>query len=409
MSEAPARTSTEIPNLPLGWRWATLGELGVYVNGRAFKPDDWGPTGLPIIRIENLNSADAPFNRYDGPVDGRHRVGNGDLLISWSASLDAFIWDRGPAALNQHIFRVVVNDSLVTRDYLFFAVKHVMTDIRKRVQGATMQHVTKPVFEATLVPLPPREAQERIAAALHEQLGAAARMHAAIETQRPALASIWKRIADDHFLGRPAERIACAPLHDLCQGPGQYGTSTRSNHEGRGLPVLGMPNIGVDRIKWEPIACVDLPPSELARYRLRDGDLLFNRTNSAEWVGKTAVYRDSRKAVFASYVVRFRLDQTRVLPEYVSALINSTRGRRFIEAHMTRAIGQVNISASTIGQLLVPLVPVDEQRSLVDALAHASRAADRAGTALQEQLALVSQLEQALLRRAFSPADLTDS
>jgi hypothetical protein len=83
--------------LPAGWRWVRLGDVAEYYNGRAFKPDDWGKTGLPIIRIQNLNSLVAPFHYFAGDVAPHNRVDNDDLLISWSASLDAYIWRRGPA------------------------------------------------------------------------------------------------------------------------------------------------------------------------------------------------------------------------------------------------------------------------------------------------------------------------
>ena len=101
--------------LPDGWRWTQLGELASYINGRAFKPEDWETTGIPIIRIQNLTDKQAEFNYYSRAVEDRYIVEDGDLLISWSASLDAFIWDRGTAILNQHIFKAIENQRLITR------------------------------------------------------------------------------------------------------------------------------------------------------------------------------------------------------------------------------------------------------------------------------------------------------
>lgn len=387
--------------LPRGWRWARLGELGTYVNGRAFKPDDWGSSGLPIVRIQNLNTLDAPFDRFDGEVSNRHCVEDGDLLISWSASLDAYVWNRGPAVLNQHIFKVFVDTELVTLEYLYFAVRNAMKGIRQRVQGATMQHVTKPEFEATLVPLPPLWEQARIAAHLRELVEAATCIHTAAQVQMDTAARLWKREADGHFLGNALSQYPTTLLRDITVGKGQYGTSTRSNPDEQGLPVLGMPNIGVGTIKWTPLRCVDLPDEEMSKYRLVPGDLLFNRTNSAEWVGKSAVYRDNRSAVFASYVVRLRLNDQLALPEYVCALINSTRGRRYIEAHMTRAIGQVNISAATISGLDIPLPPLAEQRRVVARLETVRSKVLRVQEAVTTIATNTRLLEVAFLRRAF--------
>jgi type I restriction enzyme S subunit len=157
--------------LRVGWRWATLGEVGDYLNGRAFKPDEWGSAGLPIIRIQNLTSESTPFNYFAGATEERHRVEDGDLLVSWSASLDAYIWQRGPALLNQHIFKVREKPGLVTRDYLYYAVRYAMGSIRERVHGATMQHVTKPEFELTTIPLPPLAEHRRRLTSLVPPLG----------------------------------------------------------------------------------------------------------------------------------------------------------------------------------------------------------------------------------------------
>src|ERR1044072_1647857 len=153
-------------NLPMGWRWSRLGDVAQYINGRAFKPQDWGTRGLPIIRIQNLNTINASFNYYDGNIEDRYRVKDGDLLISWSASLDAFIWQRGDAVLNQHIFNVHENPHIIIRKYLYYVVRTVMSEIRSQVHGTTMQHITKPKFEAIPIPPPPLDEQRRIAAVL---------------------------------------------------------------------------------------------------------------------------------------------------------------------------------------------------------------------------------------------------
>lgn len=150
---------------------ATIGELARYINGRGFKPAEWGKVGLPIVRIANLNDSNAPFDFYDGPLDEGHRITKGDIVVSWSASLDAYVWDRGDAALNQHIFKVLPKSSTVTPEYLFYVLKAAMGGLAERVHGATMQHVTRPEFESFSIRIhqDPHE-QRRIAARLKAQL-----------------------------------------------------------------------------------------------------------------------------------------------------------------------------------------------------------------------------------------------
>src|SRR5262249_55218422 len=92
---------SKMSEFPKTWPRKKLGDLGRYINGMAFKPTDWTPDGLPIIRIQNLTDPSKPFNRFAGEAPRRYLVRNGDLLISWSASLGSFIWNRGDAILNQ--------------------------------------------------------------------------------------------------------------------------------------------------------------------------------------------------------------------------------------------------------------------------------------------------------------------
>jgi type I restriction enzyme, S subunit len=149
---------------PAAWKRYKLGELAQYINGKAFASQDWKPTGLPIIRIQNLTDRNKPFNYCDGPVEDKYRVSNGDLLISWSATLGSFIWDRGPAVLNQHIFRAVPNPALVDRDFLHFVMLEALEEMARHTHGIAMKHITKGKFEAIEVALPSMAEQRRIVA-----------------------------------------------------------------------------------------------------------------------------------------------------------------------------------------------------------------------------------------------------
>jgi type I restriction enzyme S subunit len=194
-----------------------------------------------------------------------------------------------------------------------------------------------------------------------------------------------------------------ARLGDLLSGSGQYGTSQRADATAStGLPVLGMSNIHEGKIRWENLKFIALPAAEIEKYRLIKGDILFNRTNSAELVGKTAVFDGSRDAVFASYLIRLRVTGGMANPDFIAAYINSEGGRRFIEARMARAIGQVNISASTIITMPIPLPPITEQERIAAILKEQMAAVERARTAAESQLKEINKLPAAFLRQAFT-------
>lgn len=129
---------------------ARLGDLATYINGYAFKPADWGETGLPIIRIQDLTGNSYQLNRYDGEYPERIEVNDGDVLISWSASLGVYVWQRGKALLNQHIFRVVFDKLPVNKDYFVFAVEHKLAEMESKTHGATMKHIVKKDFDGSM-------------------------------------------------------------------------------------------------------------------------------------------------------------------------------------------------------------------------------------------------------------------
>src|SRR4051812_3157912 len=111
-------------SLPADWSIRSLGEIGKYLNGYPFKPSEWRTEGLPIIRIQNLTDEQKPFNYFDGQVDPRYLIESGDILVSWSASLGAFLWRRGEAWLNQHIFKATPNAAIVDRSFFYFLMLH---------------------------------------------------------------------------------------------------------------------------------------------------------------------------------------------------------------------------------------------------------------------------------------------
>ena len=117
----------------------SLGEVAQFINGAAFKPEDWGDSGFPIIRIQNLTDESKPFNRTTRTVAEKLQVHPGDLLVSWSATLGVFTWKRPEIGLlNQHIFRVIPDESKVDKAYLRLALSGALSAMQKHLHGATM-------------------------------------------------------------------------------------------------------------------------------------------------------------------------------------------------------------------------------------------------------------------------------
>ena len=142
-----------------------MGDIATYLNGYAFKPTQWEETGLPIIRIQNLNDKNAPYNYFLGSLADRYFVQNGDVLVSWATHLEAYIWKGQDAWLNQHIFKVVFDKMEVDKIYFVYACEEALRQAFRNAHGfkPTMEHIKKADFDNAIVKLPKIEVQEQFA------------------------------------------------------------------------------------------------------------------------------------------------------------------------------------------------------------------------------------------------------
>ena len=168
----PVCIDDEIPfEIPKSWGWARVGSITNLINGKAFKPSDWTEDGLPIVRIQNLNTPTSTFNRYNGEVPEVFHLHGGELLFAWSGtpgtSFGAHVWKGREALLNQHIFKVEFSEENISKAYFKLVLnQRVLVLIGQAHGSAGLQHVTRGVFESTLVPIPPLSEQKEIASRL---------------------------------------------------------------------------------------------------------------------------------------------------------------------------------------------------------------------------------------------------
>jgi len=161
-------------DIPGNWKWCKIKDVFTLVNGKAFKPTDWGEYGLPIVRIQNLNDHNSPFNYFAGEIEEKYLLNGGELLFSWSGtpgtSFGAFIWNGGKAVLNQHIFIVYPKFELDTKYAMYALNGELKIFIEKAHGGAGLKHITKKEFENCGLPIPPIAEQKRIVAKIEELL-----------------------------------------------------------------------------------------------------------------------------------------------------------------------------------------------------------------------------------------------
>ena len=177
----------------------------------------------------------------------------------------------------------------------------------------------------------------------------------------------------------------------------QYGCSKLASSEPVGTPILRMNNLQANGWDLRDLKWVQLSDSELETYRLQREDLLFNRTNSKELVGKCEVFRETGEWVFASYLIRVRTDESRLRAQFASDFFNSAAGRLQIDQMSRQIIGMTNINAEEIKSIRIPVPPPRRQDEFIAAM-NVARAERQAR--LAEAESLLASLDGVVLRAA---------
>jgi type I restriction enzyme S subunit len=177
-----------------------------------------------------------------------------------------------------------------------------------------------------------------------------------------------------------------------------YGSAAKSSQAGK-VPVLRMGNIQDGLLDWGDLVYTS-DPAEIAKYKLTSGDVLFNRTNSPELVGKTAVFRGERDAIYAGYLIRVRCGE-RLLPDYLNYCLGSPAGREYCWQVKSDGVSQSNINARKLAAFTFSLPSVDEQREVVRRVEELLALNATLGTKSRFAATLVERLTPSTLAKAF--------
>ncbi|MFK4211088.1 restriction endonuclease subunit S [Streptomyces sp. NPDC030920] len=401
-----------------------------------------------------------------GPINAAYEIRPGDILVS-RANTKAYVGApvlvgqcRPRLLLSDKSLRLVPSDR-VSRKWLVYLLGSpgFRRWISDKATGTkdSMRNISQQVLlEAPLI-LPPRDEQERIVEALEghlSRLDAAVGLMGNAQTRSRILSrSVVERAQSGNLAGpeesddsidslleniarfsegassvkrrksaafhplsgsvSPPTHWSVQPLGDLCSLI-EYGTSAKAHSEPSGddVPVLRMGNIQNGRLDWGNLKYLSRARGGIGKLLLDDGDILFNRTNSAELVGKAAVYRAANgPATFASYLIRCRT-WPGVDPDWVALCINSVEGRRYINSVVSQQVGQANVNGTKLSSFPIMLPPSNEQVRIVRNAEEWNDSVARAGALLTQSLKRAGHLRQRVLNRAFTgtlvPQDLAD-
>lgn len=242
-------------------------------------------------------------------------------------------------------------------------------------KGSTNPYINWPDIAKYEFPLPPLDEQKRIAEILwaadeafnqHQQSNDNLMSLKRTLLNRLTVRGIGQHATQHTRLGEIPVHWRLATVEDvtsICQ----YGLSIPLNESGQ-YPILRMMNYDDGRIIANDLKYVDLDDADFNSFKVHKGDILFNRTNSADLVGKVGIFDLEGDYVFASYLVRLRADEDQILPDFLNYYLNSGLGQRRLLAYATPGVSQTNISAGNLKKVLVPLPPMEEQKQIVEVL-----------------------------------------
>ena len=254
-----------------------LGDIADFVNGVAFKPDDWEESGKRILRIQNLTDSTKPFNRTNRAVAKKYEVSPGDLLVSWSATLGVFVWEGPDTALvNQHIFRVVPDHGRIDPYYLRHMLSDALVQMEQHLHGATMKHVNRGEFLATTIPLPPLAEQKRIAGILDAADALRVKRREALAELDTLLQSTFLDMFGDpvtNLMGWD-QCVVGDVVHAAKDGPHVSPTYAES-----GVPFLSTRHIKPGEVVWEDLKYIDQDEAnrQWKKCKPEFGDILYTR------------------------------------------------------------------------------------------------------------------------------------
>nr|WP_302050588.1 restriction endonuclease subunit S [Methylobacter tundripaludum] len=180
----------------------------------------------------------------------------------------------------------------------------------------------------------------------------------------------------------------------------EYGSSAKSKEQGK-IPVLRMGNIQSGRFVWDKLVYSD-DDCEIDKYFLNNNDVLFNRTNSPELVGKTAIYKAEMPAIFAGYLIRIHRKENLLDADYLNYFLNSKIAKEYGKTVVISSVNQANINGQKLKSYPIPLPPLKEQQAIVVKISALSEETQRLESIYQQKLAALDELKKSLLHQAFS-------
>ena len=355
-------------------------------------PTDLPEPGASIADVEDTKDhiTQEGFNSCSAP-----RLPPETVLFSSRATIGKIGIAKVPLATNQGFTNLTPNPGVEPK-YLAYALRHFTPQITALAGSTTFKEVSRGSMRNFQIPLPPPSEQRQIVKVLDQADAIQCKQADVEEKARRILPALFMKM-----FGNPATnplRWEVRTLGDLIFET-QYGISIKANADESGIPILRMNNIDIrGQLHLSNLKHVNLNPRVRHKHMLEPGDILFNRTNSKELVGKTGLWRGQIEAVLASYMIRIRVDLKQVLPEFVWAYMNTRFMKQIIFNRARQAIGMANINAKELRSFPAFVPELQLQQEFADKIGNIEEHIIASECARDAQV----RVRRVLMHRAFS-------
>jgi type I restriction enzyme S subunit len=406
-----------VSDLPPAWVAAPIGTLCSLNNGRAFKPTEWSTNGLPIVRIQNLNDPKAKFNHYSGDYGDQYHLKGGELLFAWSGtpgtSFGAHVWQGGEALLNQHIFRVDLDERAIERRFFRYAINQKLDELIGKAHGGVgLRHVTKGKFEQTEIALPPRAEQTRIADKLESLLAKVSGCQEQLNRVPQILKKFREAVLDAAVSGRLTEEWRSEvgvkrkdwrtkTLVELCEPTRviTYGVIKLGDETPDGAPCLRTSNVRWLRIDEGGIKRIRRSLSaEYSRTILTGSEVLVNVRGTLGGVSDVPQHMIGWNVSREIAVVPVSADQA--IPRFLALEIATNSGQRWLRG-VQKGVAYTGINIEDLRAFPVELPSLNEQREIARRVGELFAFADSLKRRYEAAAARFEKLTPSILAKAF--------
>lgn len=353
--------------VPENWVWTYISSGFDVTSSKRVHKSDWLSEGVPFYRTRELVKLSEQgyidnelFISEDLYKTFKKEFGvpqKNDLLISGVGTIGVpyVISDEKKFYFKDGNVIWLKNKGVFDASYMYYLYKTVFVDnqIHSMSAGTTVDTYTIINAKNTIIPLPPLSEQQRIVERIEELFAKLDEAKERLQEVADSFAVRKAAILHKAFTGELTKQWRCEngvsdesweekTIGDICSSL-KYGTSKKSSDDGE-VVVLRMGNLQNGEIDWSNLAYTS-DEEDIKKYLLKSGDVLFNRTNSPELVGKTSIYRGEMPAIYAGYLIKLDYEKNIVVGDYLNYYLNSSKAKEYYMQVKTDGVSQSNINA----------------------------------------------------------------